>query len=168
MIYILSGDIGIGKTTALLTWAEKRKDVFGILTPRNKNKKRYILDLASKQEFEMETNSDKDETILVGRYRFLASAFNRGNNIIKKALSDHTSGYLIIDEMGKLELESAGFHESALLAINETAKNERLHLILIIRTTLLEDMIKKYNITNPQLMAISDVKRLPHIGNDLH
>ncbi|QOW11830.1 hypothetical protein Q73A0000_16420 [Kaistella flava (ex Peng et al. 2021)] len=159
MIYILSGNIETGKTSALLKWTEARNDVFGILTPRNKNGIRYLLDVNTKESFEMETDLKMADAVTVGRYRFLKSAFEKGNEIIKKALVNNKSGYIIIDELGKLELKSKGFHESALLAIPETINNDDLHLILIIRTTLLLDIIIKYKITDYQFMVIEDLNQ---------
>ena len=148
MIYILTGNIETGKTTALLKWTDGRNDIFGILTPRNENNVRYLLDVNTKEIFEMQTDLKIDEVVLVGRYRFLKTAFEKGNSIIKNALKNNKSGYIIIDELGKLELESNGLHESVSLAITETENSSDLHLILIIRTTLLEKAVAKYNLSD--------------------
>lgn len=154
MIYILSDKIETGKSSTLLKWTQGRNDIFGILTPRGENNIRYILDLATKECFEMQTDLETADAILVGRYRFLKTAFEKVNGIIKKALKNNKSGYIIIDELGKLELHSRGFHESASLAITTTINSNDLHLILIIRNTLLLEIVKKYNITNYQYIAI--------------
>ena len=157
MIYILSGHIETGKSNALLKWSEGRKDTYGILTPRNENAIRYILDVNTKECFEMQTELETTDVILIGRYRFLKTAFNTGNDIIITALKNNKSGYILIDELGKLELLSKGFHKSASLAINATISNSRLHLILIVRTTLLLEIIKKYNISDYQYITIKDL-----------
>ena len=159
MIYILSGNIETGKTTSLLKWTEDRNDVLGILTPGNEDGIRCLLDVNTKEFFEMQTESEIADVITVGRYRFLKTAFDTGNNIIKNAVQNNKSGYIIIDEMGKLELQSEGFHESASLAITETINNTNLHLILIIRTTLLLKMIEKYDITAYQSIVIEDLNQ---------
>lgn len=159
MIYILSDHIEIGKTNTLLKWSEGRKDAFGILTPRNENYCRYILDLHSKEIFEMQKDVATDDVISVGRYHFLKSAFKTGNDIIKKAIENNTSGYIIIDELGKLELKSEGFHKAVSLAINATINNVTLHLILIVRTTLLSEIIEKYNLTDYQNITIKDLNK---------
>lgn len=157
MIYILSDLIETGKTNALLKWSEDRKDTYGILTPRNKNNNRYILDVDTKACFEMQTDLTTADVISVGRYHFLKNAFKTGNDIIKKVLKNNKSGYIIIDELGKLELQSEGFHDAASLAINATLNNNALHLILIIRTSLLLNMIKKYNMTGYQYISKKDL-----------
>ncbi len=43
MIYILSGNIRTGKTTALFEWSENRNDIDGLLCPDDEFGKRYFL-----------------------------------------------------------------------------------------------------------------------------
>lgn len=157
MIYILSGNIKTGKTNALLKWTKDREVTFGFLTPDDEKGIRYMIDAGSKECFEMQSKLEADDVIVIGKYRFLKIAFKRGNDIIKKALKNNKSGYIILDELGKLELQSKGFHESASLAIKATMCNNDLHLILIIRTTLLINIIKKYNVTKHHLITIEDL-----------
>ncbi|MEO5788954.1 MAG: nucleoside-triphosphatase [Gelidibacter sp.] len=159
MIYILSDHIETGKTNALLKWSEGRKDTFGILTPRDENNYRYILDVHTTDSFKMQTDLATADTISVGRYHFLKSAFKTGNSILKKALKNNKSRYIIIDELGKLELQSDGFHEATTLAIKTTINSNALNLILIIRTSLLSQIIKKYHITDYQFITIKDLNK---------
>ena len=58
MIYILTGEIRSGKTTALKTWASDRADVDGLICPDGKNGKRYFLKVKSKEEIELEAESE--------------------------------------------------------------------------------------------------------------
>lgn len=159
MIYIISGQIEIGKTTALLRWTVGRTDIFGVLTPRKKNDYRYILDVSTKECFPMQTSILSADSISVGRYYFLKEAFIIGNDIVNKALRCINYGFIIIDELGKLELNSEGFHESISRALTKTVKNKELHLILIIRTTLLYQALEKYQIKDYQLIIINDLNK---------
>ena len=152
MIYIVSGDIGIGKSYSLLEWVRHRTDVFGVLSPRMVYEERYFFDVKSKEIFNMQASSIDKNTISVGRYHFLKPAFKRANSIIKRSLKRNTSGYLIIDEFGKLELRSEGLHKSAALAIKKTIESEVLHLILVVRTSLLEEITAKYGIETYELI----------------
>ena len=154
MIYIVSGDIESGKSNFLLKWSENRKDVFGLLTPRTEFNIRYLLNVATKESFKMQADAEEIDVIIVGRYRFLETAFRKGNEILQEVLTNHKSGYIIIDEVGKLELQSRGFHKSVLSAIAKTINNKNLHLILVVRTSLLIEIIKNYNITNYQTISI--------------
>jgi nucleoside-triphosphatase THEP1 len=74
------------------------------------------------------------------------AAFKRANHIIEKSLENHATGYLIIDELGKLELQDQGLHKWVSMAIERTMQNDFFHLILVVRTSLLTEITKKYNI----------------------
>ena len=146
MIYIVSGAIGAGKSYSLMEWSKDRTDVCGVLTLRMDGEIRYFYDLKCREQFEMETSSTAEDVIAVGRYHFSKTAFKRANHIIEKSLENNTTGYLIIDELGKLEMRSEGLHKSAELAIERTMHDKMFHLILVVRTSLLTEITKKYNI----------------------
>lgn len=152
MIYIISGNIGEGKSHSLLEWIRHRTDVSGILSPRLVYEDRYFFDIGSRDVFNMQAHQVDNNTISVGRYHFLKSAFKRANTVIQRSLSQKEAGYLIIDELGKLELRSEGLHESAVLAIERTMHSRVFHLILVVRTTLLEQIIDKYDIDPYELV----------------
>ena len=153
MIYLLSGEIESGKSVALLDWAKARNDVYGVLTPRGDNAERFILDVQTKEVFRMEADPWEEDVIEVGRYVFLKSAFSKANAILEKAIETSAKGYVIVDELGKLELRSEGLDTSARKVIEMTRKNDELHSILIIRTSLLSEILKKYEITNYTLIS---------------
>ncbi len=157
MIYILTDNIGIGKTTALLKWINGRTDVFGVLSPRHDDNKRYFLDIKTQEQFKMQTCSDNEDCIVVGPYRFLKSAFKKANSIIKSALEQQTSGFIIVDELGKLELRSEGLHQSAVLTIQKTKHQAKLHTIFVVRTTLLEAILKRYDINKSKYLRIEEL-----------
>ncbi len=153
MIYILSDDIGTGKSKALLKWTKGQADVFGVLSPRNDLNERYFLDVSTGAPFKMEANDEDVDIILVGRYKFLHSAFKRANIIIKNAIEHNTSGFVIIDEIGKLEMRSEGLHESASKAIITAMQHQKLHVVLIVRRSLIDAIIEKYEIINPYFIS---------------
>jgi len=157
MIYILKGDIETGKSKALLQWIQGRKDVYGVLSPRNDEGERYILNVKSKETFTMQTNEGDDTTISVGRYHFLTSAFKEANSIILNATVKNKSGFVIIDELGKLEMNSEGLHESATITIQKTKHNNDLHAILVVRSSLLDPVMKKYYIASATLITAEDL-----------
>ncbi|MCW5519616.1 hypothetical protein J1N09_07190 [Aureitalea sp. L0-47] len=160
MIYILSGDIETGKSTALLDWAKDRQDCYGILSPGNAPGERYFLDISNKREFRMEAGSGEEDAIEVGRFRFLRSAFSKANAILKKA-TDISEGIIIIDELGKLELRDEGLFESAKLAVKKATENEMIDLILVVRTSLLDQVVSKYGIDKYTLISKEYLKDFP-------
>ena len=71
MIYILSGKIRSGKTSALKDWAAQRNEVDGLLCPDNAEGKRYFFELKSKTEFALEVESESaHDAISVGPFLF--------------------------------------------------------------------------------------------------
>ena len=152
MTYILSGDIETGKSTALLNWIKNRKNCYGIISPGNAPGERYFLDVAARQEFRMEADPWEDETIEVGRFRFLRTAFAKANAILKKA-TNISEGIIIIDELGKLELREEGLFESAKLVLETERRNDGIDVILVVRTSLLDQVISKYNIYRYTLLS---------------
>ena len=113
MIYILRGDIRTGKTTALQEWCKNRDDVDGVLCPDNAEGKRHFLEIKSKNEFKLETELDTEAIIQIGNFKFLKSAFEKANAYLLAVASKNESQYIIVDELGKLELKGEGLHSSA-------------------------------------------------------
>lgn len=157
MIYILSGNIRTGKTTALLEWSKGREDLDGVLCPDASDGKRYFLKIKSQEIVPLEVSIDSNEVITIGNFRFLKSSFKTANEFLISTKLIRNSKYLIIDELGKLELQNEGLHEAAkkMIPIYESDKNH--HLILVIRTSLLEDIIQKYKIEDFKLIQTEDL-----------
>ncbi len=157
MIYILKGDIETGKSKALLQWSEGRSDVYGVLSPRNDKGERFILNVNTKETFPMQANPSDDSIIAVGRYHFFTSAFKKANSIIFQAVTKNKSGFIIIDELGKLEMNSEGLYKSASEVIQKTKHHKDLHLIIVVRTSLLNTIIKKYDIVDSDIITAKDL-----------
>jgi nucleoside-triphosphatase THEP1 len=160
MIYILTGDIRTGKTTALLDWCENRNDVDGVLCPDDDIGKRYLLNIKSKVTYPLAAHSDteEDNIVLIGPFQFLKSAFEKANDFLIALSTKKESQYLIIDELGKLELKHMGLHDSAEKLIPDYMFNDSDHLILVVRTSLLKEIIKHYEIKAYTLLAKEDLK----------
>jgi len=160
MIYILRGDIRTGKTTALLEWCKNRDDVDGVLCPDNAEGKRYFLEVKSKNEFEFETELDTEAIIEIGNFKFLKSAFEKANTYLLAVASENESQYLIIDELGKLELKGEGLHLSAERLIPNYETNENKHLILVVRDYLLEAILTHYSIEKYRILTKVNLETL--------
>ncbi len=132
-IYVLSGPKGSGKTSSLIEWARNRKDVSGLLSPVV-NDKRMFFDLITKEEFTMEANDGDEKVLKVGKYIFSQEAFDRANEIIKNASAQ--SGWLIIDEVGPLELRGEGLNEAILYSLKRNGNT-----ILVTREGLEEQVV---------------------------
>jgi nucleoside-triphosphatase THEP1 len=147
-IFVLSGPVHSGKTTRLIHWAQGRQDVFGILTPVLAGK-RFFMNAASGETFPMEiapSNSRVEERneFIAGKYIFSSRAFDRAIEILYNVTSQQKEGWLIIDEIGPLELNKKGFYDVLIEILS--LQNSELKIVLIIRESLVEDVIKLFGI----------------------
>ena len=161
MIYIFTGAIRTGKTSALLDWIDTITDVDGLVCPDDDHGKRYVLKVASKEEFPLEVNNaNPDDLIEIGPFQFLKSAFTKANDFLFSFTSEMERQYLIIDELGKLELKNQGLHPAAERLIPKFIQNETQHLILVVRDYLLDEIIEHYHITDCKILRKEDLKTL--------
>lgn len=124
-IFILTAPVQSGKTTSLVKWSATRKDVHGILTPVI-NGKRVFMDAQSREQFHMEATEDDEDILAVGRFVFSKDNFGKAVQIIRDAI--HEEGWLVIDEVGPLELRGEGFSE--VLKEVLTIRQERILLVV--------------------------------------
>ncbi|QXP61098.1 nucleoside-triphosphatase [Olleya sp. HaHaR_3_96] len=162
MIYILTGAIRSGKTTALLDWSKSRSDVDGLLCPDDVNGKRYFLKLKSKATFKLEAEAEAENEVIVaiGNFKFLQSAFNEANDYLILEASKAERHYLIIDEIGTLELKNEGLHVSTEALISQFRSNDDTYLILVVRDYLLDAVLKHFGITECSILTTEDFKNL--------
>lgn len=160
MIYILTGTIRSGKTSALMAWVSERNDVDGLLCPDDENGKRYFLKIKSKNKFELEVESELKKTVKIGNFKFLKSAFDKGNEYLISKASKMQSKYVIIDEVGRLELRNEGLHHSTEILIPEYVNDENKYLILVVRDYLLDDILRNYSIKEYKILTKEDLELL--------
>jgi len=144
-VYILSGPIRSGKTTQLLNWSTGKNNIYGILTPDVKNK-RVFMDIHSKEQFDMEASIEDKAIITIGQFTFSQLAFLKAIEIIRDAINNKKTGWLIIDEIGPLELKNNGFAT----VLNETIHvvNNKKKILLVVREGLSEKVKKQFRIDN--------------------
>lgn len=154
-IYILTGPIHSGKTTAITNWLSTRNDAAGIISPVVKGK-RILIDIISKEIRPLEVNSEEDspELIEIGKYRFDQTAFNWGNERIISSLAS-SPNWLVIDEFGHLELKQQGFFPSVFFLMNKMKDNLAPKSIIIVRDYLVEKFIREYKLSESQLTIIT-------------
>ena len=133
-IFMRHAPIQSWKTTALTNWAGKRKDVFGIFTPVV-NSKRVFMNANSKEQFPMEATIDETETLIVGKFVFSKTNFGKAIQIIRESIQKE--GWLIIDEIGPLELSGEGFHD----VLKEMLATRKHTILLVVRDK--EEMVEK-------------------------
>lgn len=151
-IYIYSDAIQTGKTTRILTWVNNKQNVYGILTPDVADKRR-LYNIADKQLLAFETDKNTTElSITIGKFTFLKSAFTTAQEILKNALN-HQPEWLIIDEIGKLEMQNEGLEPQLTSTLYDfSEQSPQTKILLIIRETLLEAAIKKYHLQKAEII----------------
>jgi nucleoside-triphosphatase THEP1 len=140
-IVILTGAIQSGKTTTLLRWCE-HKAVGGFLTPVVTGK-RMLFTLPDKVCAPFEADHASEESIAVGRYHLLNSAFTEINNCLVQQ-SQVQLDWLIVDEVGPLELSEKGCY-AGLMHILSNSTNP---LLCVVRAGLVQQVIDKFKLTD--------------------
>lgn len=152
-IVIVSGPVQTGKTTALVNWSAGRNDVHGILTPVA-NEKRVFMNIASRHLFRMEAREEDESVWVVGKHIFSTEHFEKAITIIKEAV--HKEGWLVIDEIGPLELRGNGFHD----VLKEALEQRHDKILLVVREGLEEKVINHFQLPGPVCISPQQVAAL--------
>jgi nucleoside-triphosphatase THEP1 len=143
-IFVLTGNIQTGKTTALFNRVVENKNTAGILTPL-KNGVRMFYNIATGEYFDMLAGDNENDTLVIGKFIFSAAMFARAIAVVDYYITQPNYNYLVIDEIGPLELkQQKGFYGvmmKALLTANE--KN----IIVVCRENMLYELtaLLQYN-----------------------
>ena len=149
-IYILTGEINTGKTTAIANWANGREDIFGILSPKVWDK-RVFQNIETGEQFDMEAIANETDVVKIGRYQFSAKAFDKASSVLQDALQK-PKGWLIVDEVGPLELQEKGFYNVMKEIID--GKNNGLKKLFVIRESLVTELISFFQIKNYKILRL--------------
>jgi nucleoside-triphosphatase THEP1 len=142
-VVILTGPVQTGKTTSLVLWSEKRNDVSGIITPVIDGK-RIFMNADSREAFAMEADEGDGEVLTVGRFVFSKTNFAKAVQILRTSM--RRDGWLVIDEIGPMELKGEGFAAVLKEALANT--NEKQKILLIVREGLVEKVKEYFKISN--------------------
>jgi nucleoside-triphosphatase THEP1 len=145
-VYILSRPVRTGKTTELTDWV-KNKNVAGVLMP-DENERRQLLNLQSREVFNIQVLEANDNTVTVGHFHFDKTIFERANEILLEAV-ERNPDWIIIDEVGKLEIEKGVGLEPA---VSEVIMHYNGKLLLVVRDSLLEKAIIHYRLIEPVIV----------------
>ncbi|MGB9664366.1 MAG: nucleoside-triphosphatase [Ignavibacteria bacterium] len=148
-VFIYSDKIKSGKTTKLFQWMTKQNSIGGILQPVVEER-RFFYSIIDKKLIQLEITKDQsknfseNELIKIGNYFFLRSGFEKAKEILRRDFNNKPE-FLIVDEIGPLELEGNGL-EPIVSEILDDIGNFEGKLILVIRDKILVDAVKKYNL----------------------
>lgn len=146
-IVILTGAKQSGKSTRLLQWSE-HKNIGGFLTLIVSGK-RMLFSLPQKVYSPFESAQSNEQTISVGRYHLLTSTFDQMNNHLINQ-SNNLFDWLIIDEVGPLELKGEGIYPGLTHLLNDSS----VPLVLVVREGLVQQVIDKFNLNQVFIATI--------------
>jgi len=159
MVIIITGAVGIGKTTVcekvIKILRSSGYSCGGILTHKAADKSLIALDIQTGAEEILASTDNTFDGPRTPRYTFNPETIKFGIRTINKAID---SDVLIIDELGHLELDGEGFVESLKLVKTGRVKNS----ILVIREDLLPAFLAQLG-DKPSIFetTISTRDRLP-------
>lgn len=154
-VVILCDAVGSGKTTALQEWVKQTPNALGFLSPVV-NAKRMFQNIETGELIPMET---ENKDLEVGRFAFDSSNFKLVEDAIKQYFQQTTTEYLVIDEIGPLEIKkNLGFHELLLYLLKNISVSSP-NLLLVVRNYVLEDFLIKYTFDNVIVLSVHEFKK---------
>jgi len=147
-IKIITGPIHSGKTSRISNWVKARNDCAGILSPVIDNM-RYLYSIHSKKIRLLEVEnllSDTSKIVSIGRYTFSKEIFNWGQKELLQGFNGNFQ-WLIIDEIGPLELQGQGLEPTVGQIIEKYKLSNNNQLLLVVRDQLLEKFISHYGLS---------------------
>lgn len=146
-IHILTGPVHTGKTTRLMHWASSQKNIDGIFQPII-DEKRFLYHIASRtlRMLESPSNSTDEKVIKIGNYRFSKEVFIWAQTILLNSL-DKNLDWLIIDEIGPLELDGSGLEPIITKIFNESEKFSG-KILCVVRDSMIDKFVEHYKLEN--------------------
>lgn len=154
-IYIVTGNIGAGKTNLIQNIVSKLKaeniSVAGIVTTRiieNEITTGYdILNVSSNERAIFLRTFGDDNQQRIGKYFIYAEGLKLGENSLKST----DAKLIVIDEIGKLELDEKGWHN----ALTQIISNSKNLLLLSVREEVINEVLEKYRISPEIIFNVS-------------
>ena len=143
MILILTGPTRSHKTTTLLQWSSRRSDCGGVLTP-DRSGLRKLYNVKEKKHIPFQKREKKlPSDIEIGNFIFEADSFKKATVWLDEHLTDPTLNYVLIDEIGPLELQGKGWDQWISDSIPKLGDKT---LILVVRRKILDEVIQRYHL----------------------
>jgi len=140
-LFILEGPVKSGKTTLLSNWINGREDVDGILAPVI-NGERCLLHISSLESHPLESPANKKDQVKIGRFTFSQKVFLWAQERLS-TIDSLNINWLVIDEIGPLELQGYGF-EPAITSLLRRYSQTEINILMVIREGLVEKVLDHY------------------------
>lgn len=158
-ITILTAPIRSGKTTAIIEWLSNTSSVNGILTP-DIDGLRKLVNLSNREVIDFQLSEESvEEVVKIGRFIFAKAAFDAAQDMLLN-LCKPSGKPIIIDEIGKLELNGEGF-EPALGRLLAFHQDTNTPIFVVVRDYLVEEVIAKYHLEGASIYPINGKIEIP-------
>jgi nucleoside-triphosphatase THEP1 len=163
-IYIFHGSVHVGKTTALQSWIQGRKDIGGIIAP-DVNGKRILISVSTGESIVFQVKEDDGEIfggnleplVTICDYKFKQSAFDWANKEITTQFFTGGFNWIVVDEIGPLELKRKEGLASAMSEVLERRNETKTKLLVIVRSSMVDLFIETYKLDPSEVAKISDL-----------
>lgn len=154
-IILYTGQVKSGKTTALMSLTQHRKDICGILSPLINDKKYlYNIQTGERRLLEADAVQSKTEIVSVGNYNLRQDVFDWGKEVLKSACQS-TASYIIIDEIGPLEFEGKGLSPTVDEIINISSTHSK-NIIIVVRESLTGKFFEHFQVEKSEVGYFSE------------
>jgi len=127
-----------------MEWAASKKNVCGIFQPVIDDK-RFVYHIDSRSLKALESGNEAN-SIIIGDYKFDLSTLEWARNNLMESYNKNPN-WLIIDEVGPLELEGKGL-EPVISKILTDCVNFKGRIIIVVREKILHRFLDHYKISS--------------------
>lgn len=144
-IYVLTGEIGSGKTSVLFNAIQGQTKVGGFLSPIQ-NQIRQFYFIQNGLYIPMESiGAHSKADLVVGKYIFDSITFHHAK--VQFAQDWNSSlNLLILDEFGPLEFKNQGLMPELNPYLKLAQENTKQSILVVVRNTLLKSFAKSYTV----------------------
>jgi len=150
-IFLLTGPKNSGKSTRLMNWIQKETNAAGIVCPRSKGK-RELYSVHANNYKEFEVDNDSSPVVNIGNYNFLKESFDWAENELLKT-TELKPQWLVIDEVGPLELQGKGF-DKVIRQLIPRPELKETNLLLVVRESLVDEVLTYYNFDKEKIKIV--------------
>lgn len=159
--FIYTAPVQAGKTTSLMNWAEDKPNLGGFLAP-DIDGLRYLYTLNDRElhDFQLKdqvlVHADPQSVVNIHKFNFSAEAFAMARlRLLEDLRKDYE--WVIIDEVGKLELRGQGLEPAVSQAVREVkAGKAKGKLLMVVRDELVAKVMERYQLWNCRIIRLGD------------
>ena len=162
-IFILTGNTAEGKTTAIIDWMKSnKKRVHGILMPLKNGKRVFFnpyMDVIVSAEASREV-INPELIFEIGKFKFAKKSFKVASSWLKMTPPLNTD-YLVIDEIGPLELRGEGLEPELSDFFTRVKAGEiKQTVLMVVRESLIKQFINHYQLDHVRIIKKEELDEL--------